>query len=97
MTVDSKGRPVIVLLGPGPGGPFPVRVLRFDDGQWLQLGTLDGRADDAAIARDQDRLVLAWSELSRLRVMTWDGTKWTALGDPAGRGRWGKPALVVGR
>lgn len=97
MTVDSRNRPVVAMVGTGVGGPNPVLVKRFDDGQWRQLGSLDGRSDDAVLARDGDGLWVTYTT-GPVQVGSWDGAKWTMLPSPSGPGqRWSPAALAVSR
>lgn len=93
VTVDSSNWPVVVFLD--GDGPRKLRVQRFQRDRFVELGTIEARADAAAISRDQGGLVVAWSDYAtRVHVMRWDGRAWIRLGDASGAGRFAVPAII---
>ena len=89
----ARGDSVVVFLD--GDGPRKLRVQRFQRDRFVELGTIEGRADVAAISRDQAGLVVAWSDYAtRVHVMRWDGRAWIRLGDPSGTGRFTVPAIL---
>jgi hypothetical protein len=92
LAVPPSGELIVASLEERSGEHAFVRVLRWSNGAWRQVGgNLDANpAEDfiqwVSVAADsQGNPTVVWHENSALHVRRWTGTTWEALGPPIGR------------
>jgi hypothetical protein len=108
LQVDGTGRPVVAWWdGTGSETTFGVRVRRWNDSGWEQLGGVlevptSSFSSFCSLAVDgEGRLIVVWAEFPisgaiSMRARRWSGSTWDALGDVVLRQQAGA-VLIVSR